>query len=278
MRTWVLAIWSVIALCAFCGFIALGNWQVERKAWKADLLQRVDERIHAAATHAPARKDWGIISASRDEYRRIHLTGTFLHDKTALSQATTALGAGYWVITPMQVDDGTTVLINRGFVPQGSQNGDWRHSDEPSGAITITGLLRLSEPATGFLRTNDPDADRWHARNVGQIAASRGLQDTAPYFVDMDPEPILDAEQASSRGAPVPDQHLLEAMASGQSRIPDSALPVAGLTVVTFSNNHLTYILTWYGLALMVALASVYVVREERRLRKQRKKAYTLPL
>ncbi len=268
MRTWALCLWSLIALASFIGFISLGNWQVERRAWKLDLLERVDERIHAPAVEAPARRDWGGISVSRDEYRRIRLTGVYRHDDLAFVQATTALGAGFWAITPLQLADGGIVLVNRGFVPQGQQDGAWRRSGEPSGSVTITGLLRLTEPGGGFLRNNDPGADRWHSRDVIQIAASRGLRDVAPYFVDLDPAPFLSQDQPPVSRAV--DPHLMEAMASGRARIPDSDLPVSGLTVVTFSNNHLTYILTWYGLALMVALASAYVWREEYRLRRRK--------
>src|SRR5690606_4055733 len=128
MRTWTLCLWSLIALASFIGFISLGNWQVERRAWKLDLLERVDERIHAPAVEAPARRDWDGISVSRDEYRRIRLTGVYRHDDLAFVQATTALGAGFWAITPLQLADGGIVLVNRGFVPQGQQDGAWRRS------------------------------------------------------------------------------------------------------------------------------------------------------
>src|SRR5690606_33937538 len=138
-----------------------------------DLMARVDERIHAPAVEAPPRQSWSNISADSDEYRRIRLTGTYLHENPAFVQATTALGAGFWVLTPFQLADGSIVLVNRGFVPQDRKDGAWRHSGRPGGTVTITGLLRLSEPDGAFLRANDPAADRWHSRDVAQIAASR---------------------------------------------------------------------------------------------------------
>ena len=49
----------------------------------------------------------------------------FLADETVLTQATTALGAGYWVLTPLQTSEGTQVLVNRGFVPQ-DQRARWQ--------------------------------------------------------------------------------------------------------------------------------------------------------
>ncbi|XQU70493.1 SURF1-like protein [Cupriavidus sp. H18C1] len=80
------------------------------------------------------------------------------------------------------------------------------------------------------------------------IAAARGLERVAPYFIDADAGP---QEAFGASGAP-------------------RRWPVGGLTVVTFHNSHLVYALTWYGLALMVLGAAWYVGREELRLRRGR--------
>jgi surfeit locus 1 family protein len=50
---------------------------------------------------------------------------------------------------------------------------------------------------------------------------------------------------------------------------PPDTSPVGGLTVISFPNSHFVYAVTWFGLALMVALGAVYVGREERRLRRR---------
>jgi surfeit locus 1 family protein len=102
----------------------------------------------------------------------------------------------------------------------------------------VTGLLRLTEPKGGFLRANDPAADRWYSRDVEAMAAARGLTDTAPYFIDADATPN------------------------------PGGLPVGGLTVVAFRNSHLVYALTWFALALMLAALTVRVAREELRIRR----------
>ena len=93
-----------------------------------------------------------------------------------------------------------------------------------------------TEPAGGFLRDNDPAANRWHSRDVAAIAAARGLpaDRVAPYFVDAE-------------------------------ATPDGQWPVGGLTVLRFSDNHLVYAITWYVLALMVAAAGLFVLRSARR-------------
>lgn len=243
-----LAVLALLAVLAFAGLFALGTWQVERRAWKLDLIERVEARVHAPPVDAPAPERWPLVSAAADEYRHVRVTGTFLHDRETLVQATTALGGGFWVMTPMRMRDGTVVLINRGFVPQEFRARESRADNEPSGETTVTGLLRITQTGGGFLRSNDPGAHLWYSRDVQAIAAARGLERVAPYFIDADGD--ADAQQAP--GAP------------GAPR----RWPVGGLTVVTFHNSHLVYALTWYGLALMVLGAAWYVGRDELRLRR----------
>ena len=207
---------------------ALAVWQIHRRAYKLDLIARVEARVHAAPTPAPDPGRWTDMSARADEYRRVIATGDWLEDRSVLVLAATELGGGYWVMTPLARDDGTTVLVNRGFVPADKRDpASWR----PRGPrpVTVTGLLRMSEPGGAFLRANDPAANRWFSRDVAAITASRGLAKVAPYFID--------AERAPG----------------------ESGLPIAGLTVIAFSNNHLVYALTWGALALMAAAGAIFV-------------------
>ena len=235
---------ALLALAAFCGFLALGTWQVERRRWKLDLIERVDQRVHAAAVEAPGPARWPAISAATDEYRHVRLTGRYLRHHDSWVQASTELGRGYWLLTPLRGDDGSLTLINRGFVPS---NTPAESSDTPDGPapepVTVTGLLRLSEPGGSLLQHNDPAARRWYSRDVQAIAQAQNLGPVAPYFIDADAaEP---ASGAQSQSSPTPG-------------------PVGGLTVIAFHNNHLVYAITWYALALMALAAAWLVVREER--------------
>ena len=224
---------AAAALLAFIGLAALGTWQVERRAWKLDLIARVDARVHAAAVEAP---DIPQAVTKDDEYRHVRISGTFLHDRETLVQAVSDLGSGFWVVTPLRRADGGIVLVNRGFVPPEARDPASRIAHAPQENTTVVGLLRLTEPGGGFLRRNDPAGGRWFSRDVQAIAAARGLAPVAPYFIDA---------QAAPAGTP-------------------RAWPAGGLTVIAFHNNHLVYALTWYALALMVAGATVYVLRGNR--------------
>lgn len=236
---------AAFALLLFVGFLALGIWQVERRAWKLDLMDRVAQRVSAPAAPPPPAAQWPQITAASDEYRHLQVSGRFLHEHETLVQAVTTQGAGFWVLTPLQLADGTTLLVNRGFVPPEARTRATRRATESDAEVTLAGLLRLSEPVGGFLRHNDPAGDRWFSRDVAAIAQARGLGQTAPFFLDA--------------GAPA---------RNSTSAAP--AWPLGGLTVITFKNNHLVYALTWFGLALMVLVASALVVREERQRRRER--------
>ena len=214
-------IFLVALVLAFCGFTALGAWQVERLHWKHALIARVDARVHAEPAAPPARNDWPQTTAARDEYRRVVATGEYLQDHDTRVQAVTERGPGWWLLSPLREDSGDTILVNRGFVPD-----DWKGDvAPPAGHVRVVGLLRMSEPNGAFLRENDVAHDRWYSRDVAAIARARGLGEVAPWFVD------------AERDASAPEW------------------PAGGMTVVHFRDQHLQYALTWFALAVLTAWA-----------------------
>jgi surfeit locus 1 family protein len=235
--------WALCALLLFATFVALGSWQLQRRIWKLDLIERVTQRVAAPAVAAPAPADWPEVSAASHEYRHVQLTGHFVAGHDTRVQAVTKIGAGFWLLSPLQLADGSVVLVNRGFVPPQSKAVS-AASETP---VTLTGLLRLTEPGGGFLRKNDPVAERWFSRDVAAIAQARGLQRVAPYFVDAD--------------------------AAGGNTLADPDQPVGGLTVIAFANSHLVYALTWFTLALMVAGAFVGLAMHNARRHDQHRRA-----
>lgn len=224
----------VLALIATIGFVALGIWQVERRAWKLDLIAKVEAGTRAAPIALADAGPWRSLDVRGAEYRRVVARGEFLHDRETLVQALTVRGAGFWVLTPLRTAQGM-VLVNRGFVPPERRDPATRAQAQAAGPVTVTGLMRVSEPKGGFLRTNDPAGDRWYSRDVPAIAAARGLGAPAPFFVDAD-------------AAPNPGGY-----------------PVGGLTVLRFNNNHLVYALTWFGLAALSATALFLLLRGARK-------------
>ncbi len=234
-----IAVLSVLSLVIVGVLLALGTWQVKRLFWKLDLIARVEARVSADAVPAPDGAEWARTDAALQEYRRVRLTGTFLHDKEVQVYATTESGPGYWVMTPLRQEEGTLVFVNRGFVPMDMRDPATRPQGELPGLQTVTGLLRLSETAGLFSRSDDPASGRWYTRDVAVLAKGRDLGPVAPYFVDADATPN------------------------------PGGYPVGGMTRLVFTNNHLVYAFTWYAMALMAAAAAIYVLRLERREKQQ---------
>jgi len=233
LRALVVMLTACVLACA--GFVALGAWQVHRLAWKEALIARVERNVHGDPVAAPGPAQWPRLTPE-DEYRRIQLRGRYDFAHEVPVSASTELGAGYWVLTPLRMRDGTWVFVNRGFVPPELRGR--APAAEPEQAVV--GLLRATEPGGRPLQANDPAAGRWYSRDVEAIARAQGLQGAvAPYFVDL---------VATPGTAP--------------------AWPRPGLTVLQFPNNHLVYALTWFALAAIMAAAIGYVLLDARRGRR----------
>lgn len=229
--------WALLAIALCSGFVLLGNWQVRRLAWKRQLIHDVSTRVHAPPVAAPGPAQWPAVAAGQQQYLHVHLRGRFVDVPQTLVHGSSEHGYGYWVMAPLRTDSGFIVLVNRGYLPASvADTAAYANAKQPQGEVSLDGLLRLSEPGGGFLRPNRPTQGQWYSRDVAAIAAASGLpaEGVAPYFVDADAD-------AGDNGR----------------------WPQGGLTVIQFANNHLSYLITWYLLALGVAGASLYVARKE---------------
>ena len=223
---------SLIALAILLG---LGTWQLERRAWKEDLIARILRQSRAEPVAPPAPGAW---DPAGDEFRHVRVAGHFLNDRETLVHGLAAGETpgralqGYYVLTPFIRDDGGTVLVNRGFVPTELKAQGDRRDGLIAGSTTVTGILRASEPRTLFVPEPDPARGEWFNRDIAGIAAARGLQDAAPYLIEADAVP-------------------------GQT-----AWPRGGQLRVDLPNNHLQYAFTWFGLAgCLIGVFSVFAWR-----------------
>ena len=244
--TFTKAVLALAGIALFISFIGLGTWQVQRRAWKLDLIERVNARVHSQPVEVPAQAQWQHVQPATHEYLAVQAHGLWMEGRSVLTQAVSDLGAGFWLLTPLLQDDGTQLLVNRGFIPADQRKAFAdriaKASKAPEGEpVTVQGMLRLSEPHGGFMRENAPEEDRWHSRDVQAIAQAKGLKQPAPFFVD--------------QGLP--------------TQVAPATWPRQGLTVIRFTNTHAVYALTWYGLALMVLVAAWLVVRYEKRKAQQ---------
>lgn len=228
--------------------INLGLWQMRRLEWKEALISRVTTDVSKPAVPAPGPGEWSSIAADPlADYRHVSLNGRFLPGAayyfTSLpAKAGAPSGPGYLVYSPFVTEAGWTLMINRGFVPQGMV-ADLEPALEtaPDGPQLVTGLLRRNEAPNWTTPAADAQKRIWFARDTAHMASVLGLsaEALAPYSVD------LDAAFSGSGG-----------------------LPKAGETVVKFKNDHLGYALTWFGLATTLAgVFSAYALQTIRRAR-----------
>lgn len=220
LKTLLLGLILLFSITALSG---LGVWQVQRRVWKLDLIERVEQRVRATPTDAPGPESWPNINASDYAYRHVSVRGQFVKGRSTLVHAVTERGRGYWLVEPFQAAEGFTVIINRGFMPADRITRGPPGREQLDAVTTITGLLRMTEPGGGFLHQNDPTSGRWYSRDVVAIANAQGIEGVAPYFIDAD------------------------------ASVTPSDLAIGGLTVISFPNNHLIYALTWFGLAAMLS-------------------------
>ncbi|MBB3809511.1 SURF1 family protein [Pseudochelatococcus contaminans] len=232
--------------------VSLGMWQLQRLAWKEDLIARIESRTHAEPVAAPAQGEWAALAGEPAalkalEYSPVRVSGIYLRDREVLVHGNATLGRGgvrmgYFVLTPLAMDGGGIVFVNRGFIPMElRQDADayaaWRRGDSVAGneTVRVAGLLRAPERRGWFVPSDAPEKGDWFVRDPAVFAASLGLERVAPFTID--------TFRDSTR----------------------EGWPVAGLTVVRFPNNHLDYAFTWFGLAIVLVV--VFVLFARRRLR-----------
>lgn len=220
---WILL---VLPISAF----GLGTWQVRRKIWKESLIQELKTKTTFPALDFPENEE----ELKTLEYRRIKVVGEFDHSKELYLGPRSCLtdgGAensnglfsgstksGYYVITPFKLSNKPyTILVNRGWVSMKNKNPASRSSGQVAGEIELEGVVRLTEPRPQFVSKNVADSRFWAYRD---LEAMSKLVDSEPIMID----------------------------AVVECSIPGG--PVGGQTNISLRNEHVSYIITWYGLSI----------------------------
>ncbi len=205
---------TVVLLLILCG---LGSWQLERRQWKLALIDTVNRHLaEAPLTLAQILA----LNADDAQYRRVTLMGRFDHAKEAYAFTTGEGGAAvYHVLTPLMLEDGRVLMVDRGAVPERYRNPATRAAGNPPGLTQVTGVWRMPDPPGAFTPAPDVAHRIWYARDLAAIAAADHLRLAAPVVIEADATPN------------------------------PGGWPRGGQTVVNFRNQHLSYAVTWFGLA-----------------------------
>lgn len=223
---------TVVSLAILVG---LGTWQLQRLAWKEGVIAQIEARAYGEAGEIPPQAQWDAFSKDEQEYRRVLVSGEYrFDDEVAVhgllpGETRGQPLQGYYLLTPLQLESGAVVVVNRGFVPTPLLD----QAARPEGRVAVEGLVRASEEQAPFVPDNDPAAGEWFTRDLQAIAQARDLERVAPFYVD-----AVRDETAEAAGA---------------------AWPRGGATVLEPTNNHLQYAFTWFGLAgVLVAVFAVF--------------------
>lgn len=214
----------ILVLC-----LALSVWQMERREWKRDILDRIAANQSAAPIALDALLSGG--DPLRREYGKVAMSGTFLHDKEFhLAARSRGNDVGIQVVTPLRTDKGQIVLFDRGWVPSERKDPAKRAEGQIEGTAKLVGVVRRTQVQRQFAPDNVPDKNVWFTVDVPLMRKLAGGS----------PDPALDT-------------FFLEADAN---RNP-GGLPIGGQTQLDIPNDHLQYAITWFLLAL--ALSGVYL-------------------
>jgi surfeit locus 1 family protein len=233
----------VLLLCAALGvalLAGLGAWQMQRLHWKEDVLARIAARRDAPPAPPPPREMWPALTPDDYDYRPVIVEGVFDHTKESYlfrASATGKAGEGpsYEIVTPLRLKNDGVVFVNRGAVPEEKRDPARRPEGQLSGEVTLRGLMRAPETRNAFTPPDEPAKNLWFSRDPAALAARWGFADSAPFTIDADATPN------------------------------PGGWPKGGATVLTIPNNHLSYALTWFALAITLAVVTgVFLVRSAR--------------
>lgn len=218
---------TLTALPVFLVLIGLGTWQAQRMGEKEAEIATLQARWQAPPIELP--QDFSDPEAL--QFHRVELTGRFLNDKEFyLPGKSYKATHGLYVATPFLLDDGRSVIVNRGWVPDKYKQPESRQAGLFQDRVTIEGILRIGGwKSRDFVKPeNDPAKNVWYYFDLPAMAAVAGLQQpvTAMY---------------------------VEALGDESTGILPIGLPFR----VDIPNDHLQYAITWYLLA--VALLVIYL-------------------
>jgi surfeit locus 1 family protein len=228
---------TLFAVPAVLVMLGLGGWQLQRLGEKSAAIDERVERTTAAPVEFPFAATAEALPAL--EFRRSAVAGRFRHDQELYLAARSMRGnPGYQVVTPIEVAEGphagAVVLVNRGWVPVERKEPDSRAEGQVAGPVTVEGVIRLPGVQRWMVPDNEPASNVWFWEDLAGMASHLAIADrVAPVF--------LEAGPADNPGG----------------------FPIGGQTRVNLPNDHLQYAITWFALA--VALAVIWYLYSRRR-------------
>lgn len=234
---------TLLTLAAFVVLVTLGTWQLQRRAWKQDLIATLTHRLTAAPVDLPLPAQWPALRQEHDEFTRVKFRAEYLAGKEALVWATgSALrddvkAPGVFVFTAARFASGESIVVNRGYVADQKPTGATARPAPAPGPVEITGILRWPEPKGWELTAPyDKSAQLWFMRDHIAMAQEKGWGAVAPFYIER------------------------------EAQNPADGLPPPGPLKPNLPNNHLQYAMTWYGLAAVLLVIFGFWIRSRQQM------------
>ena len=234
------SIWglALIALVMVSVLIGLGVWQLHRKDEKRALIAALTARLAAPPIPLPPTWQWKSLGPEHDEFTRVKFQAALdTRSQARVYSSGSALRSdiarvGTFVFAPARLIDGASVVVDRGFVPDGA--------DIPNllpQVFEITGYIRFPEKAGWFTPHADTVKRLWFLRDHVDMAMTNDWGEVAPFYIDV------------------------------ERQVPAVSAPKAGPLQVHLKDDHLQYAITWFSLALAVAATFGFWIFGQRRRR-----------
>ena len=200
---WVLSHLFVLALIV--AMINAGFWQLRRLHEKQDRNAKVEQRFEEKQAPVETLAKPGEYSAADDlEFRPVTATGSYLKDAEVLVRSRSLEGSpGSWVISPLRLEKGEIVAINRGFIYNSGQlESVPKKFQAPTGEVTVEGIVRKTETKGSFGATDPASGELTNLARVDVARLDKQTNgDFLPFYVQLTNQ---DPQDSGERPEPVP--------------------------------------------------------------------------
>lgn len=270
---------SLLILMPIVSFY-LGTWQLRRLNWKRRMIRTCEDRLTFAPTPFP--KDFDPKDAEDNQFHKYLVTGKFDHSKELfVGPKIQNEMKGYTLFTPLiRSDGGEPVLIERGFITDEMvlpPKRKLQHLSLPEQEVTVECILKKINPKAPLTWDKlDPDSRVWHVLNVDEMTEAVGcLPVHLVALRDLNDHPV---EKIVVRDSPwwnfwnkkehteVVNRELKEGEIQkefNQWQLLKNGVPLGKVPSIDLRNNHLQYIVTWYGLGIMSSILLFVVLKKK---------------
>ncbi len=211
---------SIFSIIIFTILFTFGTWQVKRLFWKEALIERYISESQSNPIKNPSELD----SSKIKEFKSVEVSGSFLHkEETYITGKTFEGNAGFHVITPLKLRNNKIILINRGWVSEGYKNPKKRKFSLVEGEVLLKGIIRYPQKKGYFVPENDGKNGFWFTIKPNEIFN----------FLNLNSNQFI-------------NNYYIDALRLGEKL----TLPIGVTGKPKLRNQHLSYAVTWYGLAL----------------------------